>query len=148
MDPRFAAFVGTWRGVGTGALPGVPPFAYEEEIRFEELGSDVAYFQRAWDPASGTVLHAEAGIWRVTPDGAVIASIAQARRNEVSAGTITDGEIRLASTSTGAAEGVEPVRVSRRMYRLNGDQLTYEYAMAPGDMPEPVRHLSGRVRRG
>jgi hypothetical protein len=145
--PLFEPLVGTWRGHGEGTFPGMPAFAYEEEIRFEDLGGDVAYFQRAWDPERGMVLHAEAGIWRATGDDAVVASIAQARRNEVSAGTVRDGLIQLASTATSAADDVKPVTASRRWYRIDGVALSYEYAMAAGDMTEPVRHLAGTLRR-
>jgi hypothetical protein len=122
-------------------------FPYEEEIRFEDLGGDVAYFQRAWDPASGMVLHAEGGIWRATGMGTVVATIAQARRTEVSEGTIRDGVFELASTGTGSATDVMPVTASRRSYRLDGDAMTYEYAMAIRDMGSAERHLSGTVRR-
>ncbi len=122
-------------------------FRYEEEIRFEDLGGDVAYFQRAWDPARGMVLHAEAGIWRATGIGTVVATIAQARRTEVSEGTVLEGAIELASTATGSASGVIPVTASRRSYRLDGETMTYEYAMATGHMSTAERHLSGTVRR-
>jgi hypothetical protein len=147
VESLLAPLVGTWRGAGTGSFPTMAPFAYEEEIRFEDLGGDVAYFQRAWDWASGMVLHAEAGIWRTTDEGTVVATIAQARRTEVSEGTVRDGLIELASSSTGAATGVMPVTTSKRSYRLKGDELTYEYAMATRGMDAAERHLSGTVRR-
>jgi hypothetical protein len=79
VDRRLAPLLGTWRGEGEGILLGLPPFRYEEEIRFEDLGGDLLYVQRAWDPESGRTLHAEAGIWRLSADGWLIASIAQAR---------------------------------------------------------------------
>lgn len=147
VDSQLAAFLGTWHGTGRGTLPGMPPFDYAEEIRFEDLGGDVAYFQRAWDPASGQALHAEAGIWRLTEEGQLVASIAQARRNEISAGTIRDGVAELASTATSAAEGVKPVTESRRSYRLSDGELRYEYAMASGGMAEPQPHLVGTLHR-
>jgi hypothetical protein len=147
LDPRLTALVGTWRGEGTGTLPGMAPFAYTEEIRFEDLGADLAYFQRAWDPASGQTLHAEAGIWRLTADGRLIATIAQARRSEVSEGTFDGGEVRLASTGTGAADGVMPVTSSRRTYRFSDAELGYEYAMSTGAMAGPEQHLAGTLRR-
>lgn len=147
VDPQLAPLLGTWRGEGTGSFPTMAPFRYEEEIRFEDLGGDVAYFQRAWDPAGGMVLHAEGGIWRATGEGTVIATIAQARRTEVSEGTIRDGVVELATTATGAATDVMPVTASRRRYRLTGDELAYEYAMATGGMVAAESHLSGTVRR-
>jgi hypothetical protein len=146
VDPQLAPLLGTWRGEGMGTFPTMPDFRYEEEIRFEDLGGDVAYVQRAWDPASGVALHAEAGIWRATGE-AVVATIAQARRTEVSEGTVRDGVVELATTSTSAATEVMPVTGSRRSYRLSGDVLTYEYAMSVRGMDAAERHLAGTVRR-
>jgi hypothetical protein len=145
--PEIAAFLGTWRGTGRGTLPGMPAFDYVEEIRFDDLGGDIAYFQRAWDPATGQTLHAETGIWRVAADGDVVASIAQARRNEISAGTVRDGAVRLRSATTDAAEGVKPVTANRRTYHLTGDSLRYAYDMATGEMAAPEQHLSGALSR-
>jgi hypothetical protein len=147
VHEAIAPLLGTWRGKGRGTLPGVPAFDYAEEIRFEDLGGDIAYFQRAWDPATGQTLHAEAGIWRVSAEGEVVASIAQARRNEISAGTVRDGEVRLIATTTDAAEGVRPVTANRRVYRLLGDGIHYAYDMATGDMATPEQHLAGDLRR-
>jgi hypothetical protein len=147
VDPQLAPLLGTWRGTGTGTFPTMAEFRYEEEIRFEDLGGDVAYFQRAWDPASGMVLHAEAGIWRATGEGTLVATIAQARRTEVSEGTVRDGVVELATTNTGSAAAVAPVTASRRSYRLSENDLTYEYAMALRDMGTAERHLSGTVQR-
>ncbi len=147
VDPQLAPLIGTWRGEGDGTFPTMAPFQYQEEIRFDDLGGDVAYFQRAWDPASGMVLHAEVGIWRATGNGTVIATIAQARRTEVSEGTIQDGVVELASTGTGAATDVMPVTASRRSYRLSGHELSYEYAMATGKADATERHLVGTLRR-
>jgi nitrobindin-like protein len=147
VDPQLKPLLGTWHGEGAGTFPTMPDFRYDEEIRFEDLGGDVAYVQRAWDPASGMVLHAEAGIWRSTGVGILVATIAQARRTEVSEGTIRDGIVELATTDTGAATGVMPVTASRRTYRLSGDELTYAYAMAVRDMGAAEQHLSGTVRR-
>jgi THAP4-like, heme-binding beta-barrel domain len=147
VDPQLAPLLGIWRGEGDGSFPTMEPFRYQEEIRFEDMGGDVAYFQRAWDPASGMVLHAEVGIWRATGEGTVVATVAQARRTEVSEGTIRDGEFALTSTGTGSAEGVMPVTSSRRTYWLRGDVLAYEYATATRDMAVTEQHLSGTVRR-
>ena len=148
VDPLLAPFVGEWRGEGTGEFPGMPSFLYEEETRFEDIGgTDVAYLQRAWDVTPGNVLHAEAGIWRVTQDSRLVATISQARRTEVSEGGVHAGTVTLASTDTGAATAVMPVTTSRRTYRLEGDALSYEFAMATGEMAEAARHLSGTLHR-
>jgi hypothetical protein len=147
VDPPLAPLLGTWRGQGEGSFPGMGSFPYEEELRLEAVGPSVAYFQKAWDPASGRVLHAEVGIWRPGDDGTLVATFSQARRTEVTEGTLTDGRIELASTATGVANGGMPVNATRRRYAVSGDELTYEFAMATGDMADPVRHLAGTLRR-
>jgi hypothetical protein len=147
VDPRLAPLLGTWRGSGEGTFPGMGSFPYDEEIRIEEVGPSLSYAQRAWDPASGQVLHAEVGIWRSGEGWALVAAIAQARRTEVAEGTVSEGRVELASTATAAATGGMPVTATRRWYAVRGDELTYEFAMATGDMPEPVRHLSGTLHR-
>jgi hypothetical protein len=147
VDPDLLPLLGTWRGRGEGSFPGMGNFPYEEELRLESVGSSLAYFQKAWDPASGQVLHAEVGIWRPGDGGTVVATILQARRTEVAEGTMTDGRVELASTATAAARGAMPVTAIRRWYAVSGDELTYEFAMATGDMAEPVRHLAGTLCR-
>jgi len=148
VEPLIAPLVGTWRGEGSGEYPIMEPFRYEEEVRFLDVGSgDLAYLQRAWSPAGGEVLLAEAGMWRATPEGVVMITIAQPRRTEVSEGTVRDGLIEVASTGTGHATDASPVVASRRRYRLNGDELSYEFEMATGRVAEPTRHLVGNVRR-
>jgi hypothetical protein len=122
-------------------------FPYEEEIRIEEVGPSLSYWQRAWDPASGQVLHAEVGIWRLGEAGNLVATIAQARRTEVAEGTVAEGRVDLASTATAAASGAMAVRDTRRWYAVVGDELSYEFSMATGDMVEPVRHLAGTLQR-
>lgn len=87
VEPLLAQLVGTWRGSGTGEFPGMGTFPFEEEVTFIDVGTrDVVYMQRAWDPGSGEVLHAETGTWRATPDGVLAATIAQPRTAEVSEG--------------------------------------------------------------
>ncbi len=97
------------------------------------------YLQRGWDPDSGEVLHAEAGMWRATQDGVLAATIAQPRTAEVSEGTISRGLIVLASTNVGRAAHASPLVATQRTYRLSGDKLTYavEMTTAEGDEPHP-----------
>jgi hypothetical protein len=148
VDSPIRPFLGTWHGTGQGTLPGMPPFNYAEEIRFEDVGGDVAYFQRAWDPVSERTLHAEAGIWRVSGQGEVVASIAQARRNELSTGIIRKSRILLWSEATSSAGGIAPVKASSRSYWIKkGRWLTYTYSLAIGDMAEPQPHLAGTLTR-
>jgi hypothetical protein len=151
LDPQLAAFVGTWHGDGTGTLPGMPAFGYEEEIRFEDLGRDVAYLQRAWDPASGQTLHAETGIWRVIeidPESHVlVATFSQPRRTEVAEGPIRAGHTLVVSTKTAAVRGAKGVTTTQREYRVLGNELTYEFWMATRVFSTAKQHPSGTLRR-
>jgi THAP4-like, heme-binding beta-barrel domain len=147
LSSHLAPLVGTWRGGGQGTLPGMPEFGFEEEIRFEDLGSDLAYSQRAWDPESGRVRHAESGIWRLTEDEVLVATFASPRRTEVAEGTIRNGHTVLVSTNTAAGSGAKRVTSSQRSYRVVGDELTYEFAMTTGEASRPEPHLAGALRR-
>jgi len=148
VEPLLAQLVGTWRGSGTGEFPGMGTFPFEEEVRFLDVGSrDVVYLQRAWDPGSGEVLHAETGTWRATADGVVAATIAQPRTAEVSEGTIGPGMVELVSTSVGRAANASPLVATRRSYRLSGDELTYEFEMTTFKVEASTRHLTGTLRR-
>lgn len=148
VEPLLAPLVGTWRGSGTGEFPGMGTFPFEEEVTFIDVGTrDVVYMQRAWDPGSGEVLHAETGTWRATPDGVLAATIAQPRTAEVSEGTIGPGVVELASSSVGRAVNASPLVATRRSYRLNGDELTYEFEMTTFKVTASTRHLAGTLRR-
>ena len=152
VEPLLAQLIGTWRGSGTGEFPGMATFPYDEEIRFVDIGSrDLVYLQRGWDPVNAEILHAEAGMWRATPDGVLAATIAQPRTAEVSEGTITAGLVVLASTNVGRAARASPLVATQRTYRLNGDKLTYAVEMTtekvtsptppPGGIPAPRRRI-------
>jgi len=148
VEPLLAQLLGTWRGSGTGEFPSMSTFRYEEEIRFVDIGSnDLVYLQRGWDPESGAVLHAEAGMWRATPDGALAATIAQPRTTEVSEGKISPGLVVLASTNVGRAANAPPLVATRRTYRLRGDKLTYVVEIPTLEVTQSTRHLVGALRR-
>ena len=148
VEPLLAQLIGTWRGSGTGEFPSMATFPYDEEIRFMDIGSrDLVYLQRGWDPESGEVLHAEAGMWRATQDGVVAATIAQPRTAEVSEGTISRGLIVLTSTNVGRAVNGPPLVATQRTYRLNEDNLTYAVDMTTLQVTNSTRHLVGTLRR-
>jgi hypothetical protein len=148
VEPLLIQLLGTWRGSGTGEFPSMATFQYDEEIQFVDIGSrDLLYIQRGWDPGSGEVLHAEAGMWRTTPDGTLAATIAQPRTAEVSEGTISSGVVVLASTTVGRAANGPPLVAIRRTYRLKADKLTYAVEMTTREVTSPTRHLVGSLRR-
>ena len=148
VEPLLAQLIGTWRGSGTGEFPSMANFPYEEEIRFLDIGSrDLVYLQRGWDPESGEILHAEAGMWRATQDGVVAATIAQPRTAEVSEGTISRGLVVLTSTNVGRAVNASPLVATQRTYRLSADTLTYAVDMTTLKVTTSTRHLVGTLRR-
>ena len=148
VEPLLAPLVGTWHGAGNGEFPGMDPFPYEEEVQFQDVGTrDVAYAQRAWDPASGATLHSEAGILRCSPEGVLAMTVAQPRTAEVSEGTIQGGEIELHSTSIARAANGAPLAGTHRHYRVIGDELSYTFEMATLSVGEVTQHLSGTLAR-
>jgi hypothetical protein len=148
VEPLLAQLLGKWHGNGTGEFPSMATFQYEEEIRFVDIGSrDLLYLQRGWDPESGEVLHAEAGMWRATPDGVLTATIAQPRTTEVAEGKISPGLVVLASTTVGRAAIAPPLVATRRTYRLSGDKLTYVVEITTLQVTQSTRHLVGTLRR-
>ena len=147
VEPLLSQLLGTWRGSGTGEFPSMATFPYDEEIRFMDIGSrDLVYLQRGWDPESGEVLHAEAGMWRATQDGVVAATIAQPKTAEVSEGTISRGLIVLTSTNVGRAVNGPPL-VATQGPRLDDDNLTYAVDMTTLQVTTSTRHLVGTLRR-
>jgi THAP4-like, heme-binding beta-barrel domain len=147
VEPLLAQLLGTWRGSGMGEFPNMVPFRYDEEIRFVNIGSrDLLYLQKGWDPESGEVLHAEAGMWRATPDGVLAATIAQPRTTEVAEGKIRPGLVVLVSTHVGRAANAAPLVATRRTYRLSGDKLTYVVEITTLSVTDSTRHLVGTLR--
>jgi hypothetical protein len=148
MDEALAGLVGTWRGGGTGEFPTMESFAFTEEVTFQDAGdAGLLYRLRAWSENGERVLHAETGVWRADDRGAVAISVALSRTAEVSEGSIVDGRIELASTSMARAKGGSGLVAVRRTYQLDGDTLSYEFAMATMGVPEVTHHIRGRLNR-
>lgn len=123
-------------------------FEYREEIRFADIGAPfLHYLQRGWEVAADELLHSETGIWRLYPDGRVAVTISLPRVAEVSEGRYVDGSIELDSSSVRRASGGAALVGVRRRYRLSGDRIDYEIAMATEGVPSAVRHLTGSVER-
>lgn len=148
MATPISFLAGVWRGSGHGEFPTMEDFDYEEEVSFIDLGlPSLVYRQRAWSPADGEVLHIEAGIWRASPEGELIISVALPRVTEISEGRIADGVIRLATTAVArAASGAGLVAV-QRTYEVLDDRIEYDIAMATLTVPDITHHLTGALTR-
>ena len=106
MGSPISFLAGVWRGSGAGEFPTMDGFAYDEEIRFTDLGvPSLVYQQRAWSATDGEILHLETGIWRASPEGALAVTVALPRVTEVSEGHLAGETIRLATTSVRRAAG-------------------------------------------
>ncbi|MCV0404331.1 MAG: FABP family protein [Chloroflexi bacterium] len=148
MATPIGFLAGVWRGSGTGEFPTMEPFAYEEEIRFLELGvPSLVYQQRAWSPDDDELLHLETGIWRSSPDGDLAVSVALPRVTEISEGRIVDGTISLVATSVRRAEGGAALVAVERTYAWEADEIRYRIAMATEEVGDITHHLAGTLRR-
>ena len=124
------------------------PFDYEEEIRFlDHGGTPLVYQQRAWSPGDGEPLHIETGIWRASPDGRLVVTVALPRVTEISEGSVADGRIALATTAVRRAEGGAGLVAVRRTYVHAEGEIHYEVGMATEEVTEVTHHLRGTLRR-
>jgi hypothetical protein len=150
-DLRPVAFLlGTWRGEGHGEYPTIEPFAYGEELTFEDVGDAyLAYSQRSWDPGDGAPLHLERGFLRPGDEGAWELALAHPLGlTEVARGTLEGQALAFASLTGGigrTATGLDVTAMARR-YRVEDDTLSYEIAMATGSTPM-TRHLVAMLHR-
>lgn len=148
MATPIGFLAGVWRGSGAGEFPTMEPFAYEEEIRFLDLGvPSLMYQQRAWSLDDEELLHIETGIWRASPEGELAVSVALPRVTEVSEGRIVDGTISLVATSVRRARGGAGLVAVERTYTCAGDEIRYRIAMATEEVGDVTHHLAGTLRR-
>lgn len=145
-----AALVGTWRGPGNGHYPTITDFSYTEELTFSDVGKPfLAYLQRTWSP-DGAPMHTESGFLRVPEPETVEMTLAQPTgQTELAEGQlVTDGtELRLellARTMNSAS--AKHVQVTQRSYRLLGQELHTDFAMAAVGQPL-THHLSSQLTR-
>jgi uncharacterized protein YceH (UPF0502 family) len=145
----LAPFAGTWRGAGAGEYPTIEPFAYTQEIVLHPVPGKafLAYRSTTRHATEDRPLHAESGFLRLVGDGGVELVVAQANGIvEIGEGLLDGGELLLASTTVrGSSTAKEATAVERR-YQVDGDQLTYDLAMAAVGHPL-THHLRARLRR-
>jgi hypothetical protein len=138
----LAFLLGTWSGEGAGRYATIEPFAYREEITFQDVGKPfLVYRQRTWALDDGRPLHSEFGYWRPKPGGRLEVVLAESTGHaEVLEGALDEGEdpvrmIRLATTSIGPAGTAKDVRRTTRTVVVARDQLRYELEMQAVGQP-------------
>ncbi len=143
----LAFLLGSWRGRGQGAYPGIESFAYEEETRFWHVGRPfLAYAQRTWS-LSGAPLHSETGYWRPQGDGTLEVVLAHPFGIvEIEEGRVDGVRIELRATVLAPTRSARRVDSLARALEAVGDDLVYSIDMAAGGHPLQ-RHLRARLRR-
>ncbi|MCU1498664.1 MAG: protein of uncharacterized function [Acidimicrobiales bacterium] len=149
----LAVFVGTWRGSGTGEYPTIASFGYTEEIELQAVPGKpfLSYRSATRHCDDERRLHAESGWLRLVGPAAVELVVAQGPGIvEVTEGQIVvDGdmtELRLASTVVAGSTTSVEVSATRRHYRVVGDELAYDLAMATTGRPL-THHLRATLQR-
>jgi nitrobindin-like protein len=145
---QLAILIGTWSGTGHEEYPTVDDAEYAEEMTFSHAGEGfLTYVQRAWAPASGATLHAEAGFWRPGEPGRIEVCLGHPLGlAEISEGTVEGATIELRSRTVARSATGEPVSGVERRYAVDGDTMSYDLWMAL-DHVEMTHHLSATLRR-
>jgi hypothetical protein len=125
----LAFLLGIWRGEGDGVWPGIEPFTYGEEMRFEHVGDAfLVYAQRSWSLDDGSPIHLERGFLRPAGHGRV------------------ERVLEVASTSVGLTSTADPVTELHRRIEVRGEVLSYRLDMAMREVPL-TWHVRGRLTR-
>ena len=144
----LAFLLGIWRGEGDGVWPGIEPFTYGEEMRFEHVGDAfLVYAQRSWSLDDGSPIHLERGFLRPAGHGRVELVLAHPIGiSEISEGTVEDGVLEVASASVGLTSTADPVTELHRRIEVRGEVLSYRLDMAMREVPL-TWHVRGRLTR-
>ncbi|HEX7134699.1 MAG TPA: DUF480 domain-containing protein, partial [Iamia sp.] len=149
----LAALAGTWTGPGQGRYPTIEGFSYAERLEIVPMPGKPRLSWRVTTRAAddGRGLHAESGFLRLTDGGEVELVLATgAGIVEVSTGLVeADGEtleLVLSSETVVGTPTAKSVTATERTYRVRGDTLTYEVAMAAVGQPLSP-HLTATLAR-
>lgn len=141
----LVALAGTWTGSGEGHYPTIEGFSYQERIELVPVAGKPVLAYRSTTTASddGRGLHAESGFLRRVGDGSVELVVAGAPGVvETCSGLAEVGatgvEVALASDAVVGTPTAKEVTATERTYRVEGDVLTYDLAMAA--VGEPLTH--------
>ena len=143
----LAPWVGTWRGEGDGSYPTIDPFHYVEELVLGLIpGRPVLTWSSRARDAAGQPRHAESGFLRLVGDGVELVLAHNFGSVEVAVGTAGDGALEVDSHAMSRTPSAKAIDDIRRRYRLDGDTLVYEIAMAAVGVPL-THHLRATLRR-
>ena len=149
----LGALAGTWTGPGQGRYPTIETFGYAERLEIVPIPGKPRLAWRVTTRAAddGRGLHAESGFLRLTEDGEVEMVLALGSGVvEVGTGLVeADGEaleLVLSSDTVAGTPTAKSVTATERTYRIQGDTLTYEVAMAAVGQPL-TPHLTATLTR-
>lgn len=150
MNPLHEPLLGRWEGAGSGDYPTVEAFAYEETIEILPVADKplARWSSTSRDATSGAVRHGDSGYLRSTADGCELVLAHAFGITEVAATTaVGDGLFEFRSRSIGLAPTAKEVTATRRVLRVSGDVLEYDFWMAAVGVGM-THHLVGRLTRG
>jgi hypothetical protein len=148
----LAFLVGTWAGEGEGSYPTISPFAYREEVTFQQPPGKpfLAYAQRTWALDDGRPLHAESGYWRWVGDGSRLEVVLAHPTGvaEVAAGTVDGTRVRVASTAVLGTPTAKPVAALERDLDVDVEAGVLAYVVRMAAVGLPLQHhLAARLAR-
>lgn len=140
--------VGTWAGEGHGTYPTIEPFDFTEEVTFEAVAGKpfLVYRQRTRHATEGRPLHAESGFWRWTDNGLEVVLSHAFGISEILEGRLDGRVIELASRALVGTTTAKSVEATTRRFSQDGDELSYDVAMAAVGRPL-THHLHATLHR-
>ncbi|XP_032691364.1 uncharacterized protein LOC116854020 isoform X7 [Odontomachus brunneus] len=145
---------GTWitEEPAAGMFPTIKPFNYYDEINITSIGQPLFnYIAQSWDPETGTPMHRETGFLQINPDTNQITLnlINNLGMITIEQGNLVDKTIDLKSNAIYMTDVERPSALTqtRRVFKLNDDQLEQIFYMATPKTPELTEHLRAKYKK-
>jgi hypothetical protein len=148
----LAFLVGEWSGTGRGDYPTIDGFTFRHDLTVTNDGRPfLQSVSRAWvldERGEATRPPAvEVGFWRPAPGGgAELLLVLPTGIAEVYAGRADGVRADVATHAVARTPTAKEVTAGRRVYALEGDELSYAHDMAGAGQPLQ-RHITSRLRR-